>query len=120
MEYDGAVGPCHKQDCTKKCVKTVDTRYKIYEKRCYVHVIVCCHCGHEYHFERTHCPACGKQAGEPPRVDGCGFGMGLGYMAGAAYPEYYPGYYPGYYLYPCSCSYFGYPYPYYSYPCYPM
>ncbi|MDR3591343.1 MAG: hypothetical protein P4N41_16940 [Negativicutes bacterium] len=116
MEHDGLAGGCHKPECRKKCVGSVDTRYKIYEKCCLVHVIVCPHCGHEYHFDRPHCPACGQHAHEPPRLTGAGLGQGLGYLAGAAYPEYYP----GHYLYPCFYSYFGYPYPYYQYPCYPI
>jgi len=120
MEHDSPARPGCNPECRKKCVGTFTQRYKIYEKCCYKHVILCCHCGHEFHHKLSHCPACGAQTDAPPPMTGCGPGLGLGLLAGATYPEYYPGYHPGYYLYPCQYSYYGYPYPYFPYPYYPV
>ncbi len=54
-----------KPKCKRKCVKTFNSTYKLYDHGCYYSMnITCCNCGHEFDCHRyLVCPRCGTYMG---------------------------------------------------------
>ena len=68
---------CMSQCCKRRCVGTLTTKYRVYEKCCYDVMKVCSSCGCEFDYHKHHgCPQCGMQMDDPPHFGGFGRGFG--------------------------------------------